>query len=89
MEEKGDQQTTFTYRFGFIGKSDVAVPDFVSLTSFSGGATKVSAMTEKVLSWDLVPLEGLWSRVPLTCDALLPGVPTVQERATLRGYQVK
>lgn len=83
LEEKHDQ-ATFNYRFGFTSREGQRGPEINQLTSFSGGATKLSFITNSVLSWDLVPLEGIFTRVPVSCPAMVPGVPTPEEKKGLR-----
>jgi hypothetical protein len=76
--------TTFKYRFGYDTRTD---PDFSrqfgvrearyfkQLTSFSGAAVKQSAILEKVISWELVPLKGHSPMVEAKCKIQLDGVP--------------
>jgi hypothetical protein len=61
----------FQLRFGF----ETNGVRFGRLTSFSGGVTKQSAVLDRVLSWQLVPLRLLDGNVTLRCPASLNGVP--------------
>src|SRR4029453_7088730 len=70
LEEK-IETTTLTYRFGFAPRQGMrplgTLLTNYNLTAFRGSATKLSAMTGTVLSWEMVPLEGSYSHVPLLC----------------------
>lgn len=74
----------FLYRFGFKVRNEPELAKalklktdryFAGITSFGGSAMKDSAIVEKVLSWELVPLKGTWVTVKADCDIRLAGVP--------------
>ena len=75
---------TLTYRFEFKTPEGLSTPTFGHLTGFSGGATKTAILPTKAFRWELVPLSGISSLVPLACPAYLPGVPTAEEERHLR-----
>ena len=67
-----DDNAVMTARIGY--RKERPSSNFASVvTSFSGGAVKQSAILEKVITWDLVPIKGT-QRVVLDCPALVFGV---------------
>jgi len=84
LREEMDDSTTFTYKFSFSTKPNAALSKtygtrtnqwFQDLTDFSGGAIKNSAILNKVISWDLVPLRRAWVTIKPNCDMRFQGIP--------------
>jgi hypothetical protein len=75
---------TLKYRFTYTVRRDPELARtlrlrhdrfFGELTGFSGAAVKQSAILQKVLTWELVPLKGRSPSVEARCKIMLDGVP--------------
>jgi hypothetical protein len=76
--------TTFKYRFTYTVRSDPRLSKelglqgirwFGELSGFSGAVVKYSAILDKIISWELVPLKGRNPKIEAKCKILLDGVP--------------
>jgi hypothetical protein len=65
-------RSTATLRIGYAIGGSTAIADRV--TSFSGGFVKRSAIVERMIAVEYVPLMGEFQEVRLDCAVLLPGV---------------
>ncbi len=63
-----------TLRIGYETTPSVSLS--TKVTSFSGGFVKNSAILQKVITVEYVPLIGSFSEIKLDCAALLPGIET-------------
>lgn len=70
-----NEQTVFKYRFEFSTHGSDDRPEFGELIGFSGVASKYSTVLRKLITWELVPLEGRFVEVSMDCPASLEGVP--------------
>jgi hypothetical protein len=70
-----NEQTVIKYRFEYRPRGDLQPHALGELVAFSGIATKNSEVLRRMISWELVPLEGRFVTVQLDCPVSLQGVP--------------
>jgi hypothetical protein len=84
IAEQKFSDTVFRYRFSYTVRTDQELQAsinlrsaqfFEALTGFSGAVVKTSSILDKIISWELVPLQGRFPRLKLDCDVTLDGVP--------------
>lgn len=73
VAEIKEGETTLKLRFTFDQKPGVR-PWFAGLKKFSGGAVRQSSLSDKVITWELVPLRRP-AIVEFSCPAALDGIP--------------